>query len=246
MSRDPWTLMRWAREQAAEHSLSATQAHVLLVLASYADVRSGECHAKRITIARDVVRGERETSRALTDLARLGLIERHGRGPGRPTVTRLLACGLPRIQDVRPTAHQDPDVRPTAHPRRVAHDPQEVRPTTPKTCGPPHIPSERPLEPPQEQPPQPPTGGDVTLASAPLTAGGRRRDQDTFKQLWTDLTAEHFPGAHPGGVRSTVADARRSGVESTPENVRAYAERRGPAFVAALAPSLGGPEEVAA
>lgn len=128
MSRDPWTLMRWAREQAAEHSLSATQAHVLLVLASYADVGSGECHPKRITIARDVVRGERETSRALTDLARLGLIERHGRGPGRPTVTRILACGPPRITDVRPTAHQDPDVRPTTPktrgprpPRRAAH-----------------------------------------------------------------------------------------------------------------------------
>ena len=121
MSRDPWTLMRWARDQAAEHSLSATQAHVLLVLASYADIESGECHAKRITIARDVVRGERETSRALTDLARLELIERHGRGPGRPTVTRLLMCDPPRATDERPTAHQDPDARSTAHQRRAAH-----------------------------------------------------------------------------------------------------------------------------
>jgi len=140
MSRDPWTLMRWARDQAAEHSLSATQAHVLLVLASYADIESGECHAKRITIARDVVRGERETSRALTDLARLELIERHGRGPGRPTVTRLLMCDPPRATDERPTAHQDPDARSTAHQRRAAHDPQDVRPTTPKTCGPPRTP----------------------------------------------------------------------------------------------------------
>ena len=117
---DPWALSRWARETAVERELTPIQAHVLIVLASYADAAGG-CHPALPTIASAVRRGERETSRALTDLQRHGLIDRRGRGPGRTRLTRLLA-------DSRLIATQaQVDSRPAAPKTRGGPHPEPLR-----------------------------------------------------------------------------------------------------------------------
>lgn len=88
--RDPWFWLRWAIAQAIAHELKPTPAHVLLALATFADLRTGRCEPGLARLADAVVRRERETTRALTTLSNLGLIERRSRGPGRTFATRLI------------------------------------------------------------------------------------------------------------------------------------------------------------
>jgi hypothetical protein len=144
VSRPQWEA--WARRTGVERDLTRIQRHLLIVLASYANA-DGECFPLLDTLAVDIRRKRRETTRALTDLQRLGLIERRGRGPGKSRLTRLL--------DSRPTAThgETPDSRPTTsqpltrdtprlsltrgqpHPRLAAHRDQNPHknPTTPPT-----------------------------------------------------------------------------------------------------------------
>ncbi|MFN8164502.1 MAG: helix-turn-helix domain-containing protein [Solirubrobacterales bacterium] len=131
--RNPWYWSRWAIEQTETVCLKPTAAHVLLVLACYADLGTGRCEPGLMTVAGNVCRGKRETSRALNELAQQGLIKRRGRGPGRTAETQLLGR-----EDTRPTSCQEP--RPTTDQRVVqrATGPEEMRPATPKRCGPRH------------------------------------------------------------------------------------------------------------
>lgn len=120
----PTTLgyITWARDQAAELELSATSAHVLLVLATYAD-SAGTAFPSVARLCSRCRRQSRSTVLdALRDLTERGLIDTtRGR---RKTIRRLLMSGQP---DVRPTG---PDtVRPTGR--------AEVRPTGPPPSGPP-------------------------------------------------------------------------------------------------------------
>lgn len=88
--RDPWWLARWARDTAGERDLSALAAHVLLVLASYADIDTGKCRPGRGAIARAVRRDPKTVDKGLKELREKGLIERRGGGPGRTSWTTLL------------------------------------------------------------------------------------------------------------------------------------------------------------
>jgi hypothetical protein len=181
---DPWRLMRWARDQVAERELTPTQGHVLLLLATYADLRTGECNPRLATIAAGVGRGERETTRALTDLKRLELIERRGRGPGRAVATRLLTRDQPRLSDSRPTARE------TGDDSRVAAT-NDSRPTTPKTRGGPRG-EELPGNGHPEQSPQPPQAGETSLPARP--SGNRQRDHRRYREAIGVFAAAHLPG----------------------------------------------------
>jgi hypothetical protein len=152
VSRRHWEA--WAREAAADEELTPVQAHLLIALASYADA-DGECFPGLATLAARLRRGERETSRALTDLQRLGLISRRGRGPGRTRLTRLLADSRPaathdQASDSRPVSSQE-DSRPAA-------TQQDSRPTATKTRGEPlpRLAAHRAQNPQKEPPAEPP------------------------------------------------------------------------------------------
>jgi Helix-turn-helix domain len=103
----PFQLIRWARAQALERSLRPLEAHLLLVLATYANAE-GVAWPSIATLARDaglkvkvVKRRDRAgrvrttyensaVSAALAHLQQLGLIWRTQHGPGRPGNTELL------------------------------------------------------------------------------------------------------------------------------------------------------------
>lgn len=84
--------LEWVRRVVREHLLDPATAHVLLALAGYADDR-GECWPGLAQLATDSGRSERQIAAALAELVQLGLIERHDRGRGRTTLTRLLDPG---------------------------------------------------------------------------------------------------------------------------------------------------------
>jgi hypothetical protein len=142
--------MRWARAQTAEHGLTPTEAHVLLVAATYADLATAECRASVDTIAADVGRGKSAAERALRKLASEGLIVRRRRGPGKPAITRLNLPTDPSPAtdldappatdqapvDPSPVTDQDPSsaTAKTRHPRRTNNqkDNQNNRERSPK------------------------------------------------------------------------------------------------------------------
>jgi len=175
---DTWALIRWARERAAELELSPAQAHVLLILASYADHRSGECNPGVRRVAKQARRRERQVQDALAALVGRGLIERRRRGPGATALTRLLAPWVDRRpaadQDLRSAADQDlrsaadQDLRSAAgqdarsaasrRSRPAASRTQDLRPAAGKTCGQPQVSVEQPGEQPEEQPSSTPSG----------------------------------------------------------------------------------------
>lgn len=158
---DVFTHVRWAREQASQRRLTATQAHVLLLVATYADVDTGELFVSLDTLTVASSRSRGVVAQALRKLIELSLIERQRRGPGRAALTRLLTSDLP---DHKTSDSQDvntsgpPDVKPA-----------DVRPTGRKTSGPPDA------EQPQEQPLKRVTPEIVALCEL-LAEHIRRRD----------------------------------------------------------------------
>jgi hypothetical protein len=100
----PFELIRWARRQAREHKLRPLEAHVLLLLATYAN-KDGVAWPSIRSLALDAGlkvkarrRGDRDSviyensavSAALIRLQELGLIWRSQGGRGRPAITELL------------------------------------------------------------------------------------------------------------------------------------------------------------
>ncbi len=157
--QDPWHFQRWAIDVAVQERLDATEAHVLTVLAIYADA-DGETFVSLAKLADAIRRRERQTTEALASLKRRGLIERRGRGPGRTPVTRLVTRDTPRLIDSQSAATQDPDSR------HAATD--DSRLAAPLTRGGPR--PELPLQPPlRTDPPNPPQAGGDPLP--PLARG---------------------------------------------------------------------------
>lgn len=111
----PFELIRWARACARTHRLKAREAHVLLLLATYANDRA-EAWPSIATLARDcglkvkaTPEGPRNTaiSAALAALEDAGLIWRRQGGNGKPAVSELLfdpnqgSARAERCEDVR-------------------------------------------------------------------------------------------------------------------------------------------------
>jgi len=120
--RDPWALLRAARAAAVHHELPPTEAHVLLILATYAN-SAGEAFPGLDTLARDARRVRSVVAAAVAELGRRGLVERKRRGPSQPALTRLLLPGLtsngpdvntsgePDVNDSRRPVGRTADVR---------------------------------------------------------------------------------------------------------------------------------------
>lgn len=133
----PFELIRWARAQAREHELTQLEAHVLLLLATYAD-KEAVAWPSVATLARDsclkvsvrVRDGRREESNssvsaALVRLEELQLIWRKQGGRGRPAKTELLF----NPATWQPTDTQEGNGRSSPPVTRRAADANTHRPT---------------------------------------------------------------------------------------------------------------------
>lgn len=85
----PFELIRWAREQAGALELAQLEAHLLLVLATYAN-RDAACWPSLRTLARDCRRGRSQISAALRRLEELDLVWSVQGGRGRAARRELL------------------------------------------------------------------------------------------------------------------------------------------------------------
>ena len=152
-SIDHFELVRWARRQAEEHDLTQLEAHLLLLLATYANSRAIAWPSIR-TLAKHVglkVRerergsGNRAVERALGRLHELGLIWRRQTGR-RPATTKLLfvppeetgqeasapsvETRAPSVDTGRSTSSEEPVLKNQMTPRpngRGRSSPEEVK-----------------------------------------------------------------------------------------------------------------------
>jgi len=80
--------LAWARDAVAEHGLDSTAAHVLLVLATYANP-DGWAWPGRPTLMADTGCSRPTVDRALMRLRAVGVVEHQPAAPGRPARYRL-------------------------------------------------------------------------------------------------------------------------------------------------------------
>lgn len=103
--------IKGARAQAARPELSPLAAHVLLILATYAN-RNGAAWPSIATIARDAGRSPTEkgkhsgVSRALRELESLDLVRTTRKGHGQPALRQL----TPLVLGISEVPHQGPEL----------------------------------------------------------------------------------------------------------------------------------------
>jgi hypothetical protein len=211
---DAYGVLRWARDAASRHALTPAQAHVLLVLATYADHKTAETFVRVEVLMADTRRRRSVVAAAIRHLTGLGLLERERRGPGRAALTRLLMSDSPDIKTSGPPDITAPDLRPTGH--------QDVRSAGHKTSGPPDISIEQPHEPPLgTNLPNPPQAEGDQLPARPV--GNRTRDHERDQQALTALAADWFPSGNQTLAVQVINGARGMG-KTTRAEVTAYAE----------------------
>jgi hypothetical protein len=235
---DPWAFQRWAIEQAVESNLSATAAHVLLLLAVRASSATGYVeHTSVDWIAEMVCRKPRQVAEALADLVGAGLIERRRRGRNRPAATRLLApwimtCGQPQLFEPRPAVgrRSGPAAGRTSgsavgRSQYVQKYDQNDSPPQPPARGGSDRQPELGVRGSGLRTTRAPKAVDL-FAPPPLHANGTRRGRARLHDGWDAEVAafarEHYPEqAHRdiGVVCRAVAQAIRHGHATTPEQV---------------------------
>jgi len=197
--RDGWALIRWARECAVKHELTPGQAAVLLVLATYADYRTGECNTKTKNIAKRVRYTERYVHQAFADLTKLGLIERRQLGRSRPALTRLRAPWIDASRDPHQglnsgTGHATSSPVPEFTP--------DLSLSSPQTCSSVQGHREQPEEQPEEQPSPSTRNGRVSPRARPREAEGEADSPSLAQEVWAILdrgvaSLSEGPGGKP-------------------------------------------------
>jgi hypothetical protein len=108
--------LEWALDVVVERALSATDAHVLLILAAHANVKSGGwARPGRTTLMAEARRGRTAVDAALVRLRAAGLIEHRPAAPGRVAEYRLVT-GRPVTSDhIHAADATDPPVTSNGH-----------------------------------------------------------------------------------------------------------------------------------
>jgi hypothetical protein len=102
---DAYSVIRWAREQAPA-GLNRGQAHVLLLLATYADAATGKCYPGLKSLAEDASVSSKSVERDIAALSRMGLVVSRRR-QGRSAVRYLCVPWSPHLSDGTSASHPE-------------------------------------------------------------------------------------------------------------------------------------------